>query len=288
MSNPSPYIEDAGAADFQQKVLEKSMEQPVLVDFWADWCGPCKMLMPVLASLADEYGGKFLLVKVNSDQNQELAVQYGVRSLPTVKVFKGGQPVDEFIGALPESQVREFLEKHIEHASDRATVEAVELWQRGETQAAIDLLQRTVEQGAANDSPAMMLAELLVKEERLDEAQALLDQMSRETRETPEFKRLVSRIEFKQKSRDVPDRSELEQRIEANPGDVEARAQLGALLVSEEAYEGAMQQYLEIVRRDRGYEDDLGRTSLLGVFNMLGNGDERVKRYRRQLAFALN
>ena len=288
MSKPSPFIEESNLDDFQQKVIEKSAEQPGLVDFWADWCAPCKMLMPVLASLAEEHGGKFLLVKVNSDQNQELALQYGVRSLPTVKVFRNGQPVDEFMGALPESQVREFLDKHIEHASDKATTAAVELLQQGQTQAAIELLQETLANGAANDSPAMTLAEILVKEGQLAEAEAMVEGVSHETRERPEFKRLVSRIAFKLKSQDAPERDELEQKIEANPADLEARAQLGALLVSEEAYEEAMRHYLEIVRRDRGYGDDLGRTSLLGVFNMLGDGDERVKRYRRQLAIALN
>lgn len=288
MNNESAYISEANAQDFAEKVLAQSSQQPVLVDFWADWCAPCKMLMPVLASLAEEYQGAFLLVKVNSDENQELAMQFGVRSLPTVKVFRHGEIVDEFMGALSESQVRTFIEKHVEHASDRATAEAAELYQQGRCDEAIELLQQTIDAGPANDSPALTLAEILIQEKRLDEAQAVLDSLGIETRNSEHYGRLKSKLLFNLKTQDAPDAETLEQRIADNPGDLEARSLLGALRVAEQAYESAMAQYLEIVRRDRGFEDDIGRVALLDIFKLLGDADDRVRKYRRLLATSLN
>ena len=288
MNSESAYIFEASTQDFAQKVLEQSLAQPVLVDFWADWCAPCKMLMPVLSSLAEEYQGRFLLVKVNSDENQELSMQYGVRSLPTVKVFRHGEIVDEFMGALSESQVRTFLDKHIEHASDRATMEATELYKQGQVDEAVALLEQTIERGPANDNPALMLAEIQMQEGRLEQAQSLLDSLGQATRNGVRYEQLKSRLQFGLKTRDAPDTETLSKRVADDPQDLQARSQLGALLVAEQAYEEAMEQYLEIVRRDRAFEEDTGRTALLDVFKMLGDADERVRKYRRLLATALN
>ena len=288
MNKESAYIFEASAQDFAQKVLEQSAEQPVLVDFWADWCAPCKMLMPVLASLAEEYQGQFLLVKVNSDENQDLAMQYGVRSLPTVKVFRHGQIVDEFMGALSESQVRTFLDKHIEHASDRATTEAAELYRQGNVDAAVALLQQTIEAGPANDKPSLLLAEIQIQEGQLEQAEALLEGLGWETRAGDRYEQLSSKLQFALKTRDAPDTETLLQRISDEPGNLEARSQLGALMVARQDYEPAMEQYMEIVRRDRAFDGDAGRKALLDIFKMLGDADERVRKYRRLLATALN
>lgn len=288
MNSESAYVFEASTQDFAQKVLEQSLAQPVLVDFWADWCAPCKMLMPVLSSLAEEYQGRFLLVKVNSDENQELSMQYGVRSLPTVKVFRHGEIVDEFMGALSESQVRTFLDKHIEHASDRATMEATELYKQGQVDEAVALLEQTIESGPANDNPALMLAEIQMQEGHLEQAQSLLDSLGQATRNGVRYEQLKSRLQFGLKTRDAPDTETLSKRVADDPQDLQARSQLGALLVAEQAYEEAMEQYLEIVRRDRAFEEDTGRTALLDIFKMLGDADERVRKYRRLLATALN
>ena len=288
MNSESAYIFEASAQDFAQKVLEPSVQQPVLVDFWADWCAPCKMLMPVLSSLAEAYQGKFLLVKVNSDENQHLAMQYGVRSLPTVKVFRHGQAVDEFMGALSESQVRTFLEKHIEHASDRATTEAAECYRQGKIDEAVALLQQTIEAGPANDKPAMLLAEIQIETGQLEQAGELLEGLGREARESDRYQQLESKRQFALKTRDAPDTGTLMRQIDDDPSNLDARSQLGALLVAGQQYEAAMEQYLEIVRRDRAFEADAGRKALLDIFMMLGDADERVRKYRRLLATALN
>ncbi len=288
MNSESAYVFEASAQDFDQKVLEQSAQQPILVDFWADWCAPCKMLMPVLSALAEEYQGKFLLVKVNSDENQDLAMQYGVRSLPTVKVFRHGQIVDEFMGALSESQVRTFLDKHIEHASDRATTEAAELYRQGNIEEAVALLQQTIEAGPANDNPSLLLAEIQIEAGQLEQAEALLKGLGWETRGGDRFERLNSKLQFALKTRDAPDIETLRQRVSDEPGDLEARSQLGALLVAQQAYEPAMEQYIEIVRRDRSFDEDVGRKALLDIFTMLGNADERVRKFRQLLAIALN
>lgn len=140
----SPYIHNVGMQNFQQLVLEKSMAKPVLVDFWADWCQPCQTIMPMLTKLAEEYGGKFELAKVNADAEQELAAHFGIKSLPTMKLFYQGQLVDERMGALPESEIRAMLDKHIVSETDQLMQAAMSAYQQGQTEAALEMLNQAL------------------------------------------------------------------------------------------------------------------------------------------------
>jgi len=282
------YSFDATVEAFQQQVIDASHQVPVLVDFWATWCGPCQTLMPLLTRLAEDYQGQFLLAKVEIDQQQQLATHFGVRSVPTVKLVKNGQIVDEFTGALPEGEIRAFLDKHIEKESDRRMQQAVALYEQGEVEPALQQMQQIILDDDSNMKNRVIFAEALIKEQRYEDARQLLNSLSMDVQMTPEVSALYAQLEFSETLNQADDVETLQQRIEADPKDSEARYQLSAQYLSQGDYEPAMEQLLEIVRRDRGYQDDAGRKGLLRIFEMLGNSGELVSKYRRKLAQALN
>ncbi len=278
----SPFIKVVNAENFNQVVIEGSRQQPVLVDFWADWCAPCRALMPVLSKLAEEYGGQFILAKVNSDENQGLAQQFGVRSLPTVKLFKDGMPVDEFMGALPESQVREFLDRHIERESDRLLVAAEEALAAGDEDQAMALLQQAREVDPRRPEVITALARLLAARGDAEQAEQLLNALPAADRDSPEVAALLAELEFARAAGDGESVAELTQRLEADPDDSETRFRLAQKLLAEKQYEAAMQQLLTLMQKDREFNDDAARKTLLKVFDMLGD-DPLVARYRRKM-----
>ncbi len=277
----SPYIKEVNAENFAEVVTQGSMQQPVLVDFWADWCAPCRSLMPVLSKLAEEYNGKFILAKVNSDENQQLAQQFGVRSLPTVKLFKNGAPVDEFMGALPESQVREFLERHIERESDRMIQAAEAASAAGDTDQALALLQQANDIDPGRPAVITALARLLTEKGDLEQAEQLLKSLPIADRDSPEVSAMLAELEFA-RAGGGDSLAELEVRLADNPDDTESRYQLALKLLAEKRYEPAMQHLLTIMQKDRAFQDDAARKTLLKAFDMLGD-DPLVTEYRRKM-----
>jgi putative thioredoxin len=273
---------DVGLADFQQAVLEESRHRPVLVDFWAPWCEPCKALKPVLEKLAAEYGGKFLLAKINSDDNQELAARYGVRGIPSVKAFIDGEPVDEFSGALPESEVRAFLDRLVPGPADELRVEAAELRLAGDVSAALQKLADASKIDPSHVGVRLDAAEIMLDLNEADEARRLIAGVADDA--DARVPQLKARLQFMGAAGE--DEAALAARVAANENDLEARLKLANLLVAAGKYEAGMDQLLEIVRRDRGFGDDIGRKTLLSVFDLLGGG-ELLSRYRRMLASAL-
>lgn len=277
--NDSPYIFAADESSFNSLVIDESNNRPVLVDFWAEWCAPCRSLMPVLAKLADEYGGKFMLAKVNSDENQQLAAQFGVRSLPTVMAFKNGKAVDQFMGALPESAVREFIERHIEREADKLQAEALRAQQSGDSPAAIELLRRAHQLEPDKSGITIDLASVLADSGFADQAETLL-------LELPEYERggeaaaLLARLEFAREAANLPDEASLNAKAEA--GDLDALHRLALLEISRKQYAEAMDHLLAIIKKDRAYQDDLGRKTLLKLFGILGN-DPLVDQYRKKM-----
>jgi putative thioredoxin len=273
---------DVGLADFQQLVLEESKLRPVVVDFWAPWCGPCKALKPVLEKLAAEYGGKFLLAKINSDDNQELAARYGVRGIPSVKAFVNGEAVDEFSGALPESEVRAFLDRLVPSPADELRAQAAELRLAGDISAALQKLADASRIDPAHVGVRIDAAEIMLDLNEADETRRLIAGLADDA--DPRVPQLNARLQFMGVA--VEDEAALRARVAANENDLEARLKLANLLVAAGQYEAGMDQLLEIVRHDRGYEDDIGRKTLLSVFDLLGGG-ELVSRYRRMLSSLL-
>ena len=284
--NDLPSILDVTVDDFATSVLERSQEVPVLVDFWASWCGPCKTLMPLLEKLAGEYQGQFVLAKANIDEQQSLAARYGVQSVPTVKVFRHGEMVDEFLGVQAESTIRAIIDRYVERPSDRAFAEAQAAYARGEVEAALEAARAAAEADPQNHRLAIAFAEMLLEQDRLDEAEARLRALPADVGAEEAVGTLLARLEFARVAYDAPAVGELEAAIATDPADSEARYQLACRHVAAGNYEGALEQLLQLMRRDRGYGEDAARKSLLKVFDIVGAG-ELVQRYRTQMARAL-
>jgi len=283
----SPYILDADADSFQSLVIDGSHRVPVLVDFWAEWCGPCRSLAPVLEKLAEEFQGRFLVVKVDTDREQAVAAQFGIRSLPTVKLFKDGAVVDEFMGAQPESQVRAILERHVSRESDDARVEARALVERGEPEQARAVLEKAHAADPGNSRVVPDLANVLIDLGELTAAKALLDALPVNERAEGEVQAALARLSFADAAAESPEADELAQAVDTNPKDCESRYRLAAIQITRGDYEAALDQFLEILRTDRGFRDDAGRKGLLSVFEMLGSDDPLVGRYRSRMSSLL-
>jgi putative thioredoxin len=282
----SPYIVAVTAENFQSIVLDGSFDRPVLVDFWADWCAPCRMLMPILAQLAEEYRGHFILAKVNTEEQQSLAAQFGIRSLPTVQLFKSGQPVDQFMGALPEGQIREFLDRHIPRASDGLLAQAQGFMAAGDLDAAQSMIDKAREQDPENARLALADVQLMTARGEIAEALSAIDRLPIDLATEPEVLALRGQLRFASALDGAPSESDLAARVAADPTDSLARYQLAAYQVLRAEYEAALENLLTLMKRDRAFQEDAGRKGMLAIFDLLGAGD-LVARYRAKMMNAL-
>ena len=285
----SLHSTDVSAADFEQAVIEASKTVPVLVDFWAEWCGPCRALKPVLEKLATEYNGKFRLAKVNSDENQSLAQRYGVRGIPNVKAFVNGELVDEFSGSLPEAQVRAFLERIIPSPAENKRLNALAHYAAtGDSKQALAILAEASKLDPTHEIVRIDSAALLITLKEFDEARRLIDSLTPLAQMDERVKTLQAQLALKSDASAESNTQELLQRIAANPGNSDARLRLARQHIALSQYADALEQLLEIVRRDRKYKDDGARKTMLQVFSVLGSDNPLVGDYRRKLATALN
>jgi putative thioredoxin len=274
-------------ANFEQAVLVASQTTPVLVDFWAEWCAPCRNLTPVLTKLAEEYGGAFVLAKVNSDENQRLATQAGIRSLPTVLLFVKGQIVDGFVGVQPESAVRALLDQHVTPAAEPEAEPAPVELSVDDRVAAIAELRGQLESTPDDEETLLMLARLLVDGAEFDEAEQLLLRLPADKQVGAEATELGARIRVGRFGGTAEDEAALRQRIAADPQDSEAALRLGATLALLGRYDDALEILLALVMRDRAYGEDAARKTMVDVFTLMGGGPV-VKEFRSRLYSALN
>jgi putative thioredoxin len=279
----SPYIFDVTADNFQQKVMDASATTPVLVDVWAEWCAPCKQIMPVLQKLAEEYQGGFHLAKVNADQQQELTASLGVRSLPTVILVKNGQAVDGFNSALPEGEVRKMLEKHVEAPKEDPYEKAHRIWEEGDVEGALAILTELNQKDPENLNVLIDLAQLKAEAGDLETAEQVLNSLPTEEKMQPKAKQLAARVKFMKETADLPPVADLEQRLEANSEDPEALHQLALHHISRSNNAEAMDLLIRSMQADSKYQDGIARTTLVELFEKLGNSDPDARVYRRRL-----
>lgn len=284
-----PRVFDANAATFEDAVIRKSLETPVLVDFWATWCGPCKTLGPVLDKLAADYNGAFVVAKVDVDQERELAAAVQIRSVPTVMLVKGGQVVDGFSGALPEGQLREFLNHHgIEPApalEEEAPAAEVAVPTKDPHQEVLRL-RKLAEAEPDHAEHRLDLALALLQTGATVEAEKLLEALPANLATDERTVKARARLGFAALLKDAPPAEVLQAAIAADPGDLRARHLLGVReLVAGDAEQG-LRQFMEMLRRDRAFDDGLARRSLIDAFRVLEDAD-LVSRYRRQMSALL-
>ncbi len=284
----SPYVFDATAENFRTLVLENSDKGPVLVNFWSPRAGPCLVLLPRLVRLATEFGGRFLLVMLNTEELGRLAREHGVTSIPTVKVFRRGQAVDTLHGAESESVLRRFIVKHVEREADIKYTAAIQAYQRGDLDKAVTQAAEAALAEPDNPRLALDLARLLVLQQRYAQAEDLLKSLPPEARELPEIRNLAAHAGLLRAAQTAHAPEILEKMIAEDPGNLEARYSLSAVRMLQDDYEAAMEQLLEIVRLARTFRDQAGRDCLLAIFAILGENDERVLRYRSLLQKAMH
>lgn len=288
LENANAY--DVTLDDFQQKVVEASFTVPVVIDFWAEWCAPCRALKPLLEKMATEYGGRFLLARINSDENQPLAAEFGVRSIPAVKVIVRGEQVDEFTGVLPESKLREFIERQLPSPA-QAQLEAAEaLRQQGDLAGATGLLEQALEIDPRNETARLDLAALRLQLGDAASASALLE-MPLDWKDRTRLDALRAELALHAQTRPGESIDGLQQQVTAAPDDLDARLRLANALARGRHYREALDQQLEIVRRDRHWNEQAGRKSMLTLFNLLAADpahEALMREYRVALARTLN
>ena len=280
----TPHVFDATTAGFETEVLQKSLEVPVLVDFWAEWCGPCKSLGPILEKLAGEYNGAFVLAKVDTEKEPQIAGAFQIRSIPTVFLLKDGQILDGFQGALPEGQVRQFLQHHGIEPAPAAADEAQPV--ALDPAAEVARLREAIAAEPDRDELKLDLAVALLQTGAAREAEGLLDALPANLATDDRAVKARARLGFAALLADAPPVAALEAAIAADPGDLRARHLLGVHKIVGDDPEGGLAQFLEMLQRDRDFDDGLPRRVLIDAFRILEDA-ELVGRYRRRMASLL-
>ncbi|MEO1079739.1 MAG: thioredoxin [Pseudomonadota bacterium] len=272
-------IDESNAARY---LIDESMQRPVVIDFWADWCEPCKTLMPMLERIAGEYAGAFLLAKVNADEQQMIAQQFGVRSLPTVMIMQNGQPVDGFVGAQPETAVREMLEKFLPSPFDAALTEAQDKLANGDTAGALALLRTVYEESGRRHDIAMMLCTVLIEARRLDEAEELLAGVPMVDQDAL-FEQARAQLDLAREAARSPELVALESQLASDPDNLDLHEQIAVHYSAAGQYREALDSLMHVLQQDVSHKDGATKKALLDTIASLGKGDPLAVEYQRKL-----
>lgn len=284
----SAFSFDVTLADFDQRVLAASRHQPVLVDFWASWCAPCRSLKPILEKLADEMGGAFLLAKVDTEAEPDLAARFGVRGIPDVRAFVDGQMVDGFTGALPEGAVRDFLKRLTPSPADPLLQAAVDRLNAEDLDGALEQLKAAVRTDPDSETAWMLMIEVLIEAGQLDEARDVLGAVASKLSDASRVEALNTRLALAASGAGQADLGELESEVAAHPDNLAARMRLADALLARQQWDAGLAQLLEIVQRDRSFDDEAARKKMVQMFALPELDPALMRRYRGALASALN
>lgn len=280
------WMIETSDADFERDVIQGSLKQPVVVDFWAQWCGPCRMLGPVLEKLAEEAQGQFVLAKAEVERNQQVAAAWGVSSIPAVYGVRGGQVVDQFIGVLPEPQLREWLARLQPSPAEKLAAEAAELESRDPV-AAEAKLREALTLAPKQDSLKLKLARLLLAQDRVKESEVLLQELADRGYLEPDAEELRAELALRRMASESGGVEQARAAVAAAPRDFQAKWKLTQALAGERKYEEALQQALELVQFDRRGLGEPARELMVELFRVLGPDSELTTTYRRKLSSAL-
>lgn len=266
----------------KQYLIEESFVRPVLVDFWADWCAPCKSLMPILEKLANEYAGAFLLAKVNADEMGMISSQFGVRSLPTVMLMKNGQPIDGFAGALPEKEVRELLEKYLPKPWEKFVNDAQAHIMTGDFNAALPLLRQAYDESKQDAAIACLLAQCHLELNRIDNAETILATVKMADQDA-HYEQLKAQIELKKQAAKTPELVALETAYANDPENLQCAYQLAIQYHAEGAHRSALELLIGILRKERNFAEGAAKKTFMDILAALGKGDALAIEFQRKL-----
>jgi putative thioredoxin len=283
MNTPLTIV-DITLENAQQYLIDESFQRPVVIDFWADWCGPCRNLAPILESLANEYAGAFLLAKINADDpnTQMITAQFGVRSLPTVVIMQSGQPVDGFNGALPEVQVREVLAKYLPKPWEAALNQAKTLMESAQFSEALPLLRQAYDASSHQANIALLIAQCHIELNRFEEAEAILSTIKMADQDA-HYEQLKAHIDLKKQAAKTPELASLEASFAQAPDDLSIRYQLALQYHQESQHRPALEHLLEVLRKDRNFAEGEARKNYTAIIAALGKADPLAIEYQRKL-----